>query len=210
MVETESPQLKKNSILTPASFEQLLSHLGPDRERAAETYLELQRALFTYFAVRGATAPEEFTDETFDRAARRLSEGQSIFAANPTGYFYGVARNVWRESLAKTNLLAPLPDEASEPFSDSTPLDVMVESLNAHESERRLACLQKCLARFPDQDRELVIGYYQDSGGAKIEARKLLAARLGLSLDSLRHKLSRLRLKLGTCVKQCMESRLKS
>ena len=206
MVETESPQLKKNSILTPASFEQLLSHLGSDRERAAETYLELRRALFTYFAVRGAPAPEELTDETFDRVARRLSEGQSIFAANLTGYFYGVARNVRRESLAKANALAPLPDETAEPTSDVTPLDTMVESLDARESDRRLACLQKCLAQFPVEDRELVIGYYQDSGGAKIEARKLLAARLGLSLDSLRHKLARLRLKLGTCVKQCLKS----
>lgn len=207
MVETGSPQPKKNSVLTQASFEELLSHLGPDRDRAAETYLDLRRALFTYFAVRGAAAPEEFTDETLDRAARRLSEGQTIFAANPTSYFYGMARNVWRESLAKANVLVPVPDESLELTSDATPLVAMVESLDARESERRLACLRKCLAQFSAEDRELILGYYQDGGGAKIEARKLLAARLGLSLDSLRHKLARLRLKLGSGIRQCMKSR---
>ena len=207
MFDPHSSPIKKNSGLTQASFEHLLSCLGPNRETAAQAYLELRQALFTYFAIRGAISPEDLADETVDRVARRLSEGQTIFTTNLTNYVYGVARNVWRESLVKVNVVSQLPDTPSHLISETTPHDVMVESLDALESEQRLACLQKCLAQFPPEDRELLLGYYRDSGGAKIENRKLLAERLGLSLDSLRHKLARLRIKLGSCVSQCMKTR---
>lgn len=205
MIET-SPQLKKISVLTPASFEQLLACLGPDREAAANAYLDLRQALFTYFTLRGATAPEELTDETLDRVARRLSEGQIIFTANLKNYFYGVARNVWRETLVKANTVTQLPETPLPLISGLTPHDVMVETLETAESEKRLGCLQKCLAQFSDEERELVLSYYRDSGGAKIEKRKALAQTLGLSPDSLRHKLARLRLKLGSCVRQCLKT----
>src|ERR1700741_3849122 len=99
MLEKLSTQVRRDSRLTQASFDHLLSCLGPDPESAAGEYVRLWDALFTYFAVRGAEAPDLLTDETFDRAARRLSEGQSIFTARPANYFYGVARNVWLESL---------------------------------------------------------------------------------------------------------------
>lgn len=207
MSDPNSGQIKKHSGLTQTSFDSLLSCLGPDRENAAQLYLELRQALFTYFAMRGATVPDELADETIDRGARRLSEGQTIFSSSTTNYFYGVARNVWRESLVKGNVVSQLPDAPSHLISETTPHDVVVESLDAREYERRLTCLQKCLAQFSTEDRELLIGYYRDSGGAKIENRKALAEHLGLSLDSLRHKLARLRSKLGSSVNQCMKTR---
>jgi DNA-directed RNA polymerase specialized sigma24 family protein len=207
MVENLSTRLKKDAGLTQASFDHLLSCLGPDRESASGVYLDLRRALFTYFAVRGATYPDELADETFDRVARRLSEGQTIFTAGLANYFYGVARNVWRENLAKANIITQAPDETlPQLISSSTPHDLMVESLEAGVSEMRLACLEKCLAQFPAEDRELIVGYYRDSGGVKIENRKMLASRLGISLDSLRHKVARLRIKLGLGIEQCMRA----
>jgi RNA polymerase sigma factor (sigma-70 family) len=208
MTEGLSTRLKKDAGLTQASFDHLLSCLGPDHESAAGAYLELRRALFTYFAVRGAADADHLADETFDRVARRLSEGRSIFTASPANYFYGVARNVWRESLAKAEVITQAPDEvASRLISPPTPHELMLESLEAGVSERRLACLEECLARLPAEDRDLVIGYYSDIGGAKVENRKALASRLGISLDSLRHRVARLRIKLGSCIEQCMRSR---
>ncbi len=200
MVENLSTQVKKDAGLTQASFDHLLSCLGPDRESASGVYLDLRRALFTYFAVRGATFPDELADETFDRVARRLSEGQTIFTASPANYFYGVARNVWRERLAKAEVIAQAPDEAPELILTTTPHDLMIESLEAEVSEERLACLEKCLRRFSAEDRDLVLDYYRDSGGAGIANRKMLASRLGVSLDALRHRVARLRIKLGSCI----------
>ncbi len=207
MFETLSIRPGKDARLTQASFDQLLSCLGSDRESAANAYLDLRRALFTYFAFRGVADADHLADETFDRVARRLSEGQTITTASPANYFYGVARNVWRENLAKANAVSPLPDTASQLISTETPHELMIESLDARDSERRLACLRKCLETFPAKDRELIVGYYRDSGGAKIENRKALAARFGVSLDSLRHLAARLRIKLGSCIGKCMRTR---
>jgi len=206
MLDTPVPKHKNNSSLTPASFEQLLSYLGPDREKAAHDYLELRRALFTYFAIRGATSPEDLTDETIDRVARRLNEGQTIFTASLMSYFYGVARNVWRENLSKPAMVAQLTDAGLPTSLVATPHDALIESLEAQASDRRLTCLRKCLAQYPDEDREMVLGYYRESGGQKIENRKALAAQFGLSLDALRHKLARLRIKLASCIGRCVKT----
>ena len=75
-----------DNSLTSASFDSLLAQLGPDRESAARAYIELRRALFIFFATRGAASPDEMTDETINRVARRLSEGERITAiARATG-----------------------------------------------------------------------------------------------------------------------------
>src|SRR6185503_8755925 len=129
MPEILSTQLKKDASLTQASFDRLLSCLGPDRESAASEYVKQWHALVTYFAVRGAEAPDLLADETFDHVARRLSEGQSIFTASPANYFYGVARNVWRESLTKVRAITQLTDEAARLISSPTPLELMLESI---------------------------------------------------------------------------------
>jgi RNA polymerase sigma factor (sigma-70 family) len=197
MLESFSTQLNKDASLTQASFNYLLSCFGPDRESAASAYVKQWRAMFTYFAARGAEAPDLLADETFDRVARRLSQGQSIFTTSPANYFYGVARNVWRESLAKAEVITQLTDEAaSRLISSPTPIELMLKSLEAGVSERRLACLEKCLAQLSADDRDLVVGYYCGTGGAKIRNREALASRLGVSLDSLRHRVARLRIKL--------------
>lgn len=206
MFEHLAVGFKKNTGLTQVSFDSLLSRLGPDRESAANAYVELRRALFTYFAIRGAANPDELADETFDRVARRLSEGQMITTESPANYFYGVARNVWRENLAKADVASPLPDAAPQLISAETPHELMIGSLDVQDSERRLACLRKCLEQFPAEDRELIVGYYRDSGGAKIENRKAMAAHFGVSLDSLRHRAARLRIKLGSCIGKYMKT----
>ncbi len=203
MVESQTPQLKSACGLTQAAFDHLLSCLGPDRESASRAYLELRRALFTYFAVQGATDSDQLADETFDRVARRLSEGQTIFTESPANYFYGVARNVWRESLAKAGTLTQLEEETIPQISSTTRQDLLLASVETEIPEKCLACLEKCLREFSAADREMLMEYYSHSGGAKIEGRKMLALRLDVSLDSLRHRVARLKLKLASCIRRC-------
>ncbi len=207
MSESLSTKTKKEFGLSQTSLDHLLSCLGADQESAAIAYLELRRALFTYFSMHGASDPDQLIDETFDRTARRLSEGQTIFTENPANYFYGVARNVWRESLAKAGSLAQLTDETvPQSVTTANPHELLVETLEQRVSDKRLACLEKCLEAFPAEDRELIVGYYRDNGGTKIENRKATALRLGVSLDSLRHRMARLRIKLSSCIGRCMNS----
>jgi RNA polymerase sigma factor (sigma-70 family) len=199
-----------DNSLTSASFDSLLAQLGPDRESAARAYLDLRRALFVFFATRGAANPDEMTDETINRVARRLSEGERIMTETPSNYFYGVARNVWRESLAKVNVLIPLSDEDHVESPQATPYELLLNASEQIETAIRHECLEKCLGRLDPEDRELIVSYYQFSGGEKIENRKKLATSLGLSSNTLRQKVARLRGRLAECVTICQRSRRQS
>src|SRR5215468_5171263 len=134
-----------DNSLTAASFESLLAHLGPDREIAGRAYIELRRALFMFFAARGVVSPDEMTDETINRVARRLSEGKRIMTESPANYFYGVARNVWRESLVRGNTLIPLSEGAPAGAAQATPYDLLLGDRERIETEIRHECLEKCM-----------------------------------------------------------------
>jgi RNA polymerase sigma factor (sigma-70 family) len=195
-----------DNSLTSSSLDSLLAHLGPDRESAGRAYIELRRALFMFFAARGVSAPDEMTDETINRVARRLSEGKQITTESPANYFYGVARNVWRESLARSNVLIPLSDGASI-GDQATPYDLLLGARERIEAEIRHDCLEKCLGQLTPEDRDLIVSYYRFSGGEKIENRKKLATQLGLSSNTLRQKVARLRSRLAECMSVCRRSR---
>src|SRR5262249_20815283 len=97
-------------LLTEESFAKLLRSLDSDWERAGEMYEDWRRTLIRFFEWRGTSAPAEQADETLNRVARRLYEGQEV--TNIGGYCYGVARLVLLESL-KGQELIPL-EEAPE------------------------------------------------------------------------------------------------
>src|SRR5438309_10230144 len=86
-----------NPGLTAEAFTKLLDCLNVDREQAGEKYEEMRRTLIRFFEWRGAPFPEEHTDETFNRVARRLDEGVEI--KNVGGYCYEVARLVHLEAV---------------------------------------------------------------------------------------------------------------
>jgi DNA-directed RNA polymerase specialized sigma24 family protein len=205
MIKRLINRFKIDNTLTPNSFNSLLTFLGPDRESAAQAYLELRRALFIFFAARGAASPGEMADETINRVARRLGEGAQITTENPSGYAYAVARNVWRESLAHPTPLSLSEDDAAA-ISPVTPHDLMIGARERIESEARYDCLEKCLDQLDSGERELIVAYYRFSGGEKIDNRKRLAANLGLPGNTLRQKVARLRSGLAGCINGCQKS----
>ncbi len=198
---------RKHRVLTQAAFDRLLAHLHEDRASAAEQYEHLRHALITFFAFRGAVDAGELADETINRVAGRLSEGAAVFTGEPASYFFGVARNVWREVLARPVMIESL-DEVMPPRHSLTPdaHELLLEAERRAASEQRLACLEKCLQWLTPQERELIIEYYQGTGGEKIENRQALAARFGISLKTLRNKTTLLRNSIADGVRDCMES----
>ena len=206
MVERLINRLKIDNSLTPASFDSLLDFLGPDRDNAAMAYIDIRRALFTFFAARGVPNPDEMADETINRVARRLNEGAQITTESPSSYFYAVGRNVWRESLARLTVLTSLTNDDPAQGVQVTPYDLIINANARVESEVRHECLESCLGQLDPEERELIVSYYRFSGGEKIENRKELAARLGLSSNTLRQKVARLRSRLAECVNRCRRS----
>jgi RNA polymerase sigma factor (sigma-70 family) len=188
-------------------IERLINRLMKDNSLTTATaHIYLRRALFTFFAMRGAASPDEMVAETINRVARRLSEGAQIAAENPSSYFYAMARNVWRESLASPNMPLSLPDDDLAAGSQAAPPDPVIGAREQIESEARSECLEKCLGQFNTEERELIVSYYRFSVGERAEKRKRLAARLGMSGNALGQKVARLRGRLAECINDCRRS----
>ena len=68
------------------------------------------------------------------------------------------------------------------------------------DSEALLDRLEQCLAELPATDRALILDYYQGEQGVKIEKRRALAARLGVTANALSIRACRIRDKLEACV----------
>lgn len=181
--------------VTAESFGQLLEALDADRDRAGEKYEELRRILIRFFQWRGAPFPEEHTDETFDRVSRKLASGIEI--GNIGGYCYEVARLVCLEALKGR-------DSKSIAIETIGPPAAVTIEPESSDAAARLACLDNCLASLPSDSRELILEYYRDEGRHRIERRKALAERFGVSRETLANRAQRVRDRLERCVAQCI------
>jgi RNA polymerase sigma factor (sigma-70 family) len=200
------PSAKKEWVLTQNAFDQLLTHLDSDREQAADRYEHLRQMLITFFEFRGSLHPEEQADETINRVARRMSEGQEINASSIETYAYAVARNIWRECIAEPHRVVALLNELPLDIqSHQSPHELKIHAAERDKLERRLDCLERCVQALPPQQRELITSYYQGEREAKIKNRKELAEALGIPLNALRIRASRLRDRIEECVRACLE-----
>lgn len=175
----------------PNEFKFLLMWLDPDQERAIERYFSIRRGLVKVFEVRGCPDAEELADDTIDRVVMRSEELFATYSGEPAAYFYGVARNVFRESLRK-------------PRRGELPEDLAFQIEDKEEKERRLACLNECLNELSDDDRSLIVSYYTFEKGGKSEHRRKVAASMGITVSYLRIRAFRLRDALHRCMERCI------
>jgi len=174
-------------------FDQLLLWLDPDQEKAAAHYERIRRGLIKIFVSRGAQTADELADKTINRVARKVPEIRSDYVGDPAHYFYAVARYIWHEELTRqrTEELARQEMRVSPPPTPQDP------------DGRDYACLEKCLHKLSQDDRRLVIAYYQEEKTAKIDHRRKLAEELGLSRNALAIRAFRIRASLSRCFEIC-------
>lgn len=184
--------------LTASAFEDLLAAFDADRPKAAEKYERIRHQLTKLFEWRGCLNADELTDRTFDRVARRLSEGATITTSDAYLFCHGVALNVLREhwrSPARVAGPVLIDDRVAAPDASRA-----AESAAARiEHERLLERLESCLDALPPESRRLVAAYHLRENG-RIAARKAIAAELGVPLNALRIRVFRLRQALERCV----------
>lgn len=191
-INNDLPSPKKAWVLTREAFDKLLMCLDPDRERAGIRYENVRLKVVKFFEWRGCESPEDHADETINRVARRINEGEVI--NNLESYFLGVARMVFLEHekrrAKERAAVTQLPQTSQHLISDE-PSDLRLESFN------------KCMRDLPAETRELLIAYYNVEKCTKIEGRKELADRLGIPLNALRIRIHRIRTKLEQCIAAC-------
>jgi DNA-directed RNA polymerase specialized sigma24 family protein len=181
-------ELPERKQLTPEKFEFFLRWLDPVQEQACDEYEKLRFRLITFFSHRNSLFPEDLADETINRVILKINE-ESI--ENKLAYFFGVAKNVYLESLRKERVhlnvddIEPVAPPPSEPaFSDD--------------------CLKRCLDQLTGENRLLILDYYSEDKQAKITAHKQLSETMKMSQTALRMKIVRIKKKLKQCVVECM------
>lgn len=184
------------AALTQPAFDGLLALLGRDRDVAADRYLEIRRNLVRLFEWRGCTTPEEYADETINRCARKIGDGEVI--RDVATYCMGIARKLLLE-MGRDRARQPRPlDEAPEP------------QVAAHEPDndrdRHAECLRLCLGQLSADHRQLILSYYQGDKRDKIKNRSGLTRTLGISAGTLRMRALRLRASLQLCAGNCLQN----
>ena len=192
--QTAQGTARQKWTLTQEAFDKLLVALGGDRDSAAQKYLEIRTNLTRFFEWRGCSFPEDHADETINRIAKRVAEGEEIL--NYSGYALGVARLLLLEinkgRQREQSALAEI-GTASEVYEEPD------------TDESRLTCLRSCLQTLSTDNRDLILQYYQGEKGEKIQNRKKLMDRLGVPVNTLRMRALRLRERLQSCVEECVE-----
>lgn len=197
---------KKDWVLTPDAFDQLLQWLDQGTNSSGESYLEMRRRLVAYFNRKHCPAPDELADETLNRVARRLKEEGTIISDAPAHYCYIVARFVLLEFLRKEQPHVSFNEKLL--FQQTVPLDQMPDIKEAQEDrERRWGCLERCMAGMEAVSRELIVGYYHGEQRIKIENRRAMAVRLGISINALSIRACRIREKLEGCIQKCLNGK---
>lgn len=189
---------KKDWLLTEDAFERLLVSLDPNRDQAGRIYETVRRKLIEFFEARSSHSPEDQTDETINRVARRVEEGENI--REPARYFYGVARLVWMETLRLRDK-EPIALDLAPP---AVALNHEEQENMAREREHRLECFEVCLHQLPPANRVLIVEYYKEEKALKIEQRKRQAELLNMSQNALRLRASRIRADLEHCINSCL------
>lgn len=167
-------------------FERLLGYLAPDRDAAAEKFVTVWRNLVRTFASRRCHEAEDLADETMFRVARKTRTLKK-FVGDFALYIYRVGSFIYREWVRRQI------DPPREPPQPPPPPD-----------EEALDCLDQCLDTLPADDREISVEYYKFSGRERIDNRKKLADKFGLSANALRIRALKLRALLKACVEKCL------
>ncbi len=166
-------------------FDRFLQWLAEDRESAGVQYEKIRRRLISLLSLKGAEAPEELADKVLDRVVGKIDEVAPGYEGDPYYYIVRVARLVFLESVRKR------------------PVKLMPRPVPKGENEHR--CLDLCLGRLSDTDRDQLLSYYRFQKTRKIRHRQEMAARLGIDMNTLRLRIFRLRRRVGACVAACLE-----
>src|ERR1051325_732604 len=179
---------KVNKEVTPEKFAAFLAWLDPDAERAGDAYERLRFQLTTFFSRRHSIHADELADETINRVILKCAE-ENI--ENKSAYCYGIAKNIYRESLRRERRQVDIDDLA---------IAAPVVEAAAFSDD----CLDKCLAKLPSENRELILEYFSEAKQEKIKLTARLSMNLATSQTALRMRVMRIKRTLGICVREGM------
>jgi len=184
--------MKRERDPTQEELDKLLDWLDSDRETASRKLNQIQARLIRIFISRGCIDAEYLADEVINRVTVRIDKVKTTYS-NPVACFLGFKTNVYREYLHDLGEIAK-----AKPPPPPRPADVL---------EREDVCLEACMSKLTEAERDLFERYFQGSGQARIEARKELARERNLSANALKIQIHQIKKKLLKCLAECLEEK---
>ena len=170
--------------LTQDDFEKLLRWLDPDRDKAGEKLMKIQARLISIFSSRGCIDPEFLSDKTTNIVAGKTDWLLEHYVGDPALYFYGVAKNVYREYIKQ---LRPIPLPPPPP-PEPPDIDEVADYLD------------QCLEKLSPKDRDMAVRYHEGEKSERISNRKKLAEQLKISSNALRIRVCHLHARIRKCI----------
>jgi DNA-directed RNA polymerase specialized sigma24 family protein len=161
---------------------------------ADDRYVHLRRTLIRFFEWNGAANPEDLAAEAFLIVLEKMACGVEIRDVH--AYARKVAHNLLMEYLRDVRRFEAFGDMAGPPSSDQ-PTD-----------ERLFECLRICKEQLTRGERALIEAYYCGDKTERIENRRKLALKFGLTAGALRLQAHRVRKKLAAFVRRALEPNL--
>jgi RNA polymerase sigma factor (sigma-70 family) len=184
-------------------LESLLRLFDQDRDRAGEKYEHLRRRLIKFFEWNSCFPAEDLADEAFQRLEQRIGQ---VEIHDVVGFAWGVAKNLRLEARRRNSRTVSIADL---PLNQDPLPDQRDHEKDLHEKmqqERRFKCLQMCLQRMHEPDRQLFLAYHNVQGEG-LGYRQGLARRLSITLGALRVRVNRMRDQLEKCARKCFSAR---
>ncbi len=193
VAKSKTGQIRKQTALTASSGSAQSEMSGDDGGPEIDELFELLRGkLIFFFAAQRCHDPEELSDITLMRVFEKL-DGREEEVSDLTRYTFGFAKNVLRE-YRRRKVIESIDDQKHQ----------FAAKQNDGESEmreRKLACLDECMDRLPEQDRKLLLAYYQGKG----EDRLKMAEQLNITREALTSRIFHLRQRVRKCMKARLE-----
>jgi RNA polymerase sigma factor (sigma-70 family) len=181
------------------SFARFLTWLADGRSADGQEYLNLRSRLVAYFERKGCLSADDLADETLERVNRRLDEAGQIEVETPAKFCYITAKFVFLEYLRTAKR-----KESSIDAADLERIKGTDDRKDESERKEKLGrCLDGCLSELSADDRSLIVDYYFGERRTKIDHRRALAERHGISPNALAIRACRIRERLERCIKKC-------
>jgi DNA-directed RNA polymerase specialized sigma24 family protein len=161
--------------------------------------------LTSYFVRRGRPLADELADETLSRISKTLEQDGTIMVTPQARFCYVMARFVLLEDIRREQQQRRL-DHATRAGAGAWNgrRTELLEAESGATLERQLERLDDCLQLLAPDQRDLIVEYYRDTGQRKIARRREMARSLGISLNALALRASRIRTTLESRLKDAL------
>lgn len=180
--------MKRERAPTQEEFGKLLAWLHADTEEAGRKFNFIQARVTKVLSSRGCVDAEALADEVCNRVAVRIDKVVANFT-DPVRCFLGFMDHVFHEDLREQQRVAKA---------------IMPERRPSEELEQEDQCLEHCLQRLEQRERQLFVNYFQGEDQSRIDRRKNLAAENGLTMNALRIRAHHLRKAMHDCLMGCL------